>query len=449
MDYLLSLLAGLGLVYLLSRWKRGIMPPGPPKRPIIGILMDMPTDHDWKEFARWGDTYGPLVSISVFGTNVIIINTYKKAIEMLDKKSPIYSGRPYIVMTADLMGWGKSMGLLPYGSRFRQTRKIFHQELGSNSAIRSFFPQEESQARNFLRLCVAQPEKLLDHCFQCVALRFKRINTPLTIMHRHAGAIVLRVAYGYKAKDNNDPIVIAANEAMETLSKSLAPGAFLVNQIPILRFLPEWFPGAGFKKTARLWAPLYDAMVDIPFNFVVKQLTAVALYMFFLMMCLHPDVQRRAQAEIDEVVGRDRLPTFEDKDKMPYLEALTKEILRQHVPVPTGLPHSTTEDDIHDGWYIPKGSLVLANIWKMSRDPSVYQDPETFDPGRFLGSNYEQDPRDYVYGFAFDIAPMEVDGKVVFPEFKTKTGTVSHIEKFNCRITPRFSDQKLSELLHS
>uniref|UniRef100_A0A0W0F3X5 Putative cytochrome P450 n=1 Tax=Moniliophthora roreri TaxID=221103 RepID=A0A0W0F3X5_MONRR len=367
MDYLLSLLAGLGLVYLLSRWKRGIMPPGPPKRPIIGILMDMPTDHDWKEFARWGDTYGPLVSISVFGTNVIIINTYKKAIEMLDKKSPIYSGRPYIVMTADLMGWGKSMGLLPYGSRFRQTRKIFHQELGSNSAIRSFFPQEESQARNFLRLCVAQPEKLLDHCFQ------------------HAGAIVLRVAYGYKAKDNNDPIVIAANEAMETLSKSLAPGAFLVNQIPILRFLPEWFPGAGFKKTARLWAPLYDAMVDIPFNFVVKQLaagtaeksftskwlqknlsdedkdilkhgsgamfggksfilewcpggetTAVALYMFFLMMCLHPDVQRRAQAEIDEVVGRDRLPTFEDKDKMPYLEALTKEILRQHVPVPTG-----------------------------------------------------------------------------------------------------------------
>ncbi|EEB88552.1 hypothetical protein MPER_13553, partial [Moniliophthora perniciosa FA553] len=94
MDYLFSLLAGLGLGYLFFRWKRGTMPPGPPKWPIIGNLVDMPSDHDWKEFARWGDTYGPLVSISVFGTNVVVINTYKKAIEMLDKKCPIYSGRP-------------------------------------------------------------------------------------------------------------------------------------------------------------------------------------------------------------------------------------------------------------------------------------------------------------------------------------------------------------------
>ncbi|EEB95205.1 hypothetical protein MPER_05862 [Moniliophthora perniciosa FA553] len=191
--------------------------------------------------------------------------------------------------------------------------------------------------------------------------------------------------------------------------------------------------------------------------------TAVALYMFFLMMCLHPDVQRRAQAEIDEVVGRDRLPTFEDKDKMPYLEALTKEVLRQHVPVPTGLPHSTTEDDIHDGWYIPKGSLILANIWwaryKILKR-SIPNASLALAASKILGIKFLGLEKGRLLAnatlfitfsmclSAFDIAPVEVDGKVMLPEYKTKTGTVSHLEKFSCRITPRFSEQKLSELLH-
>ncbi|KAK7029402.1 hypothetical protein VNI00_014656 [Paramarasmius palmivorus] len=318
-------------------------------------------------------------------------------------------------------------------------------------------------------------------------------------------------AYGYKAKDTEDEIVRAANDAMETLSKAIAPGAFLVNQIPILRFVPEWFPGAGFKKTARIWAPLYDAMIDVPFNFAVEQLTAgtaedsftskwllrnlsgedkdilkhgagamfgaggettaIALYTFFLQMCLNPDVQKRGQAEVDRIVGRERLPTCEDRENMPYIEALAQEILRWHIVVPTGLPHSTTQDDVHDGFFIPKGSIVLANIWKMSRDPHVYKNPEVFNPDRFLGPEPEQDPRDYVYGFGrrvcpgrhlanttlfitlamclsvFDIAPIEEDGQVILPQYKPKSGTVSHLEEFKCRITPRIDEEKLAHLL--
>jgi cytochrome P450 len=80
-------------------------------------------------------------------------------------------------------------------------------------------------------------------------------------------------------------------------------------------------------------------------------------------MMNHPDVQKRAQEEIDQVVGQDRLPNFEDRDNLPYVEAVVKEVLRRYPVAPMGLPHASTEDDICEGYFIPKGSMLLANIW--------------------------------------------------------------------------------------
>ncbi|KAK7029404.1 hypothetical protein VNI00_014658 [Paramarasmius palmivorus] len=506
MSFLSWLLVCLGLAYYTaSRYRKIPMPPGPSKRPIIGNLFDMPSQRDFEVFSRWGDTYGPLISVTVFNTSVVIINSYKKAIEILDKKSPIYSSRPHLPMV-DLMGWSDSLGFLPYGARLRQTRKIFHQELGKASGIHSFYPQEESQARKFIRLCLKNPEQLREHCLQ------------------HAGAIVLRVAYGYTAKDQDDEFIKAANDAMKTLGPAIAPGHYLVNQIPIrlcfldftitiahaqfpVRFVPEWLPGASFKRQARQWAPLYNDMIDIPFNYVLKQLsagiaeesftakwlqrnlpdedkdilkhgsgamfgagtetTASTVHAFFLIMSIYPEIQKQAQAEIDRVVGRDGLPTYEHQDKLPYVEALIQECLRWHITVPTGLPHTTTQDDIHDGYLIPKGSVVLANIWKMARDPAVYKNPEVFNPDRFIGPSAEQDPREYIFGFGrrvcpgrllanatifitisaclsvFDISAVEGD----VPQYSPMAGNISLLEEFKCTITPRFSEQKLAQLL--
>jgi cytochrome P450 len=84
---------------------------------------------------------------------------------------------------------------------------------------------------------------------------------------------------------------------------------------------------------------------------------------FFLAMIVFPDVQRKAQEEIDRVVGPDRLPSFDDRDNLPYINAIVKEILRWHPVAPMGVPHVSTEDDLYDGYLIPKGALVLPNIW--------------------------------------------------------------------------------------
>ena len=86
---------------------------------------------------------------------------------------------------------------------------------------------------------------------------------------------------------------------------------------------------------------------------------------FILAMTLWPDIQARAQAELDAVVGTSwtRFPTFADRVRLPYINAIVLEVLRWNPAVPLGLAHRLTEDDIYRGWLIPKGTVVWANIW--------------------------------------------------------------------------------------
>jgi cytochrome P450 len=102
-------------------------------------------------------------------------------------------------------------------------------------------------------------------------------------------------------------------------------------------------------------------------------------------MVAHPEIQKRAQAELDAVVGRSRMPTFSDASSLPYIQALVKETLRWRAPAPLGIPHRTTEDDWYEGMYIPKGTTCIVNHWQCDRDPVLYgEDAARFNPGRFL-----------------------------------------------------------------
>lgn len=80
-------------------------------------------------------------------------------------------------------------------------------------------------------------------------------------------------------------------------------------------------------------------------------------------MALNPEVQAKAQEEIDHVIGPNKLPTFDDRDKLPYIEAIVKETLRWHPVAPMCIPHLCTQDDIYEGHFIPKGSIIMPNIW--------------------------------------------------------------------------------------
>ena len=108
-------------------------------------------------------------------------------------------------------------------------------------------------------------------------------------------------------------------------------------------------------------------------------------------MALNPEVVKKAQEELDRVVGKGALPDFSHKDNLPYIDALVKEVFRWGAPTPVGLPGRATQDDIYRGYLIPAGATILQNVWAIFRDPNIYPDPETFNPDRFL-KNGKIDP---------------------------------------------------------
>ncbi|KAJ7250652.1 cytochrome P450 [Mycena rebaudengoi] len=474
------------------------LPPGPRGLPLLGNLLDLPKSHSWETFALWGEKYGGIIHVVATGTNIIVINDADYAMAMLDKKSRLYSDRPMLMMAGKLVGWEEGPSLAPFGEHWQEYRKVFSQYMGSRSKMAAFEPVLQEESHDLLKNILADPNAWLDQC------------------HKFSGTVVLRLAYGYKPAGREDRLMKLINEAMIQWSEMTASGAFAVDVFPILRFVPEWFPFAGWKKKIPKYRQTLQDMLNWPYDWVREEMTtgtaqesflsdhlrsrptvsaadekmlkwaAAGIYAggsdstvasiesFILALTMHPTAQRKAQDELDAVVGTDRLPTLADREKLPYVEALYLEVMRCNPIGPIGLPHVLVEDDVHEGYFIPKGSMIITNVWQFFKDPKTYPDPLTFEPARFVTTKThvkEKDPRDHLFGFGrricpgihladaslwlacvsllagFDIQPPMKDGVPVFPSGKYRDGAISHPERFDCVIKPR--SKAAEALIHS
>jgi len=163
-------------------------------------------------------------------------------------------------------------------------------------------------------------------------------------------------------------------------------------------------------------------------------------------------------------VGVGGLPGFEHRSGLPYCEAVVREVLRWRPIVPLAIAHATSEDDIYEGYFIPKGTMVLPNVWAMVHDESVYPDPDKFNPERFLNPGGQLSTDGHILGFGFgrrkcvgrhaadatvwativsvlstfNIAKAKNEaGKEIEIEPVFTDGLVSHPKPFQCAITPR------------
>ncbi|KAK7442492.1 hypothetical protein VKT23_016090 [Stygiomarasmius scandens] len=263
-----------------------------------------------------------------------------------------------------------------------------------------------------------------------------------------AGSLIISATYGIEVAPCGDPYVQVANQALDGLVHAAIFGTFWVDYFPMLKYIPSWFPGASFHRKAKTWKGYTLEMVSKPYEeaknqmangtfnscFVQRSLqdmdhekdialqekiiketagnmylagtdtTVTALHSFFLAMVCYPEVQRKAQKELDRVVGRNRLPNHSDETDLPYTTAIMYEVLRTQPVNPLGLAHYTTEDDYYKGYFIPKNSVVFANTWAILHDKDMYPDPDTFDPSRWLtpdGSIINADLREPVSNFGF------------------------------------------------
>ncbi|EJC98992.1 cytochrome P450 monooxygenase [Fomitiporia mediterranea MF3/22] len=491
---LILALVGLYVVksFLNGRRFPAPLPPGPKGKPLIGNLKDLPSvgEQEWLHWDKHKYLYGPISSVTVSGQTMVIISDKQIAFDLMDKRSTITSSRPGMVFAGEMVGWENALSSLTYSDRFRAYRKNVRMHLGTKQAVSRLNLLQDIEVRRFLLRVLEEPDKLFHH-----------IRTA-------AGAIILKITYGYTIEPRgSDPLVGLADEALIQFCLATVPGAWLVDTLPFLRYLPDWIPGMDFKRTAARWRKTITEVAEKPYAFVNKQMadgaatpsytskllnkdnlspeeqfvvkwSAASLYSggadttvssmmtFFLAMTMYPEVQRKAQEQIDCVIGNDRLPGFNDREELPYVNAIVKEVLRWHPIVPMGLPHMTTEDDIYNGHFIPKGSLLMPNIWGFMHDQNTYHDPMTFKPERFLGvdgRSPEMDPHQLGFGFGrrvcpgreladsslyltivqslsvFNISKAVENGKEVEPVVGFTSGIVSHPLEYRTSVKPRSS----------
>ncbi|KDQ14783.1 hypothetical protein BOTBODRAFT_32546 [Botryobasidium botryosum FD-172 SS1] len=458
-------------------------PPGPKPEPIIGNARHIPAHSSWLQYTDWKKVHGDIIHMEALGTHILVLNSYKASRDLLELKSA-YADRPVSWMIGELMGWARIASSCRYNETWRKYRKLIHTAM-HKGAMAQYHSGLERNARECLSQLLSSPEKFYEH------------------LRLFTGRTTIMFTYGIRVETFEDKYITNAEAAIEPAARLAYPGAAFVDIFPPLRHVPSWFPGAAFKRNAKIWRKMADRMVEEPFYRVKDDMAAgVAVPSFtsncletgeysdaditwcagsmyaagvdtmistfmslFLTMAMFPEIQRKAQAEIDSVI-KNRLPEFEDRGKLPYVECLIKELHRWHPPTPLGIPHALTEDDYYEGYYIPKGSIVMSNIWAISRDEANYKNPMRFSPERFENpETAELDPLKYVFGFgrracagihladatvfilvtsilaSFDISePRDESGDVIAPEsIKYTTGLISRPEMFKCKIRPRAS----------
>ncbi|KAI2640356.1 cytochrome P450 [Hypomontagnella submonticulosa] len=381
--------------------------PGPQQFPIVGRVHDLDRFCMWKKFKEWADIYGPIYRTSMLGQQFIIVSDENIAQELLVKRGHIYSGRPQIRALFDHKTGPGYMALMDRHDIWTRQRKWVHAAM-VEAHRHHFFGVIENEVKRYLAVLLLDPEKF-------------HINT-----REHCARVMCRLAWdtaesqGKQNADSADctltqmsvsgPIVNTmtplwsipwafnpwkkferAREDQQRAwwldSFQIAKHRFLRGELPTDTWSSRYFSGLQKQGNSELHQTPEEeefASCMLGFQNLIGVITISGpLQFFFLAMMLHPEWQRKAQAEIDKVCGG-RMPTTGDMADMPTVRACLKESTRWRSGVPLGVPHQAEQDDEFRGEKIAKGTIILACEWSMNRVPERYPDPESYRPDRYL-----------------------------------------------------------------
>ncbi|KJA29694.1 hypothetical protein HYPSUDRAFT_125785 [Hypholoma sublateritium FD-334 SS-4] len=471
------------------------LPPGPKGLPLIGNLGDIPSSFEWLTYHRWCKEFDTdILHLSVAGTSFIILDTSEVTMDLFDKRSAIYSGKPRMPMVNELMGFDWNFSLMDYGMPTHH-RRLMHQSF-NNVAARQFRPYSLRSVRRLLRKILDAPDSDI-----------------MTALRRMAGETIMEITYGINSPSASEKYIDAAEEALGEMLQAGVPGAYMVDSWPFLKFIPEWVPGAAFQRKARECRKLTKKVLEAPFAEVMKQMakgitspcfttmslekinqdlvadnicteiniksvagtmysagTDTVICLSLISNCVlgllsNPAALKEAQDQLDSVVKPGHLPDFEDEDSLPFITAIIKEGLRWNSIIPSVI-HMLKSDDEYRGLYIPGGSIVIANTWAMLHNEEYYPDPFSFNPGRFIKDGKldkaVRDPGHAIWGFgrricpgrhmAFDQAwvavasliavfdinkPVDASGNTIEPRYEYTAGLISKPKPFKASLTPR------------
>ncbi|KAJ7652782.1 cytochrome P450 [Mycena polygramma] len=456
-------------VALPRRRRASMLPPGPPRDPLIGNLRHMPSEKAPLQFHKWAEIYGDVIYLEVPGQSIVVLGSLRAAEDLLDKRSLIYSDRPDFPLL-EVFGWKSTFAALRYGKKLAKHRQM-HQAYLNRQKCLDYMPMQLREART-----------LANNLLGCEPDNYD------SYLSRFATGIITQITVGHEIESDEDPYLRISKMVLESLSRvGAGAGATAIDFFPFLQHFPRWFPGTYYATKSGNAKPSFvltqleemdtwdrvitEDEVDLKANTASMfaagvETTWSALSVFMLAMVLHPECQTKAQKELDRVLGAARLPEFSDRESLPYVECIFQEIFRWGPGLALGVPRRCMEDDIYRGMLIPAGSTVFANILGMTLDEKIYSHPTTFSPERYLpqpgGKGEPHFPANFGFGrrictgqylagnsvwsaiatilFTCTITnAVDNEGKDIIPEMTMSYGFASHPDNFQCLVKPRTS----------
>ncbi|RYC65168.1 hypothetical protein CHU98_g1038 [Xylaria longipes] len=382
------------------------LPPGPPTVPILGNLHLIPKHDVHLQFQKWAQEYGPVYSL-ILGTKTMIVLSSDRAVkDIMDKRSAISSDRMDMYIGQTVASGGLRVLMM---------------------ASPAFL---DGEVYPLLKLFIMLPaiRTNLENALENQQMMYDILNGPdnfVEHVRRYSNSLITTTTFGYRVPTCEDPHFKELFEVLDEFLLLAQTGlAALLDYLPILQMLPTWM--LSVKQHARsnhqqekiLYRYHWDkAKADIltlekpnpsfSVGLVREQnkhgfdddfaayitgtlleagtdTTANTLTWFLCAMLVFPEVQERAKAELDRVVGADRMPSPEDEPNLQYIRGCVKESLRwMPVTIMGAMPHALTQDDQYMGFRLPKGAALVNNVYTIHSDTARYPRPHQFDPDRF------------------------------------------------------------------
>lgn len=428
--------------------KKMELPPGPPGWPIVGNLFQLGKKPN-ESLCRLAAKYGPLMTLRLGMKTAIVVSSPAMAKEILKTNDQIFAGRVVIQAAKCLSYHENSMIWCQYGPRWRMLRKIFNTELFSQKRIEALQHLRREQVSRMIRLIFQ------DSCSEMVDIGQIVFLTSVNLL---GNMMFSENMFNSESRDSE--------EFKEIIWRMMELGGRpnLADFFPFLELLdPQGIRRKVTACLAKIYA-LFDKFIDDRLaarsgltknnhidqtmirdqekdfldilldsrnsstattvsddtadQFNMQGIKSVLLDMFqagthvtattiewaMAELLRKPETLKRAQEEVLRVVGCERKVEEDDIERLPYLHAVLKEVLRLHPPAPLLSNRADAPCQIA-GFFVPKHTQTIINMWAMGRDPNVWTQPLEFLPQRFLQQTPTVPVIDY-RGHNFELIPF-------------------------------------------
>ncbi|XP_054855799.1 cytochrome P450 2G1-like isoform X2 [Eublepharis macularius] len=398
---------------LISAWsqmaQRRHLPPGPTPLPVLGNLLELKADDILKSFKKLSDRYGPVYTVHLGPRRVVVLHGYEAVKEALVDFAEEFSGRGYLATVDDFV---QGLGIaFANGERWKQLRRF------TLNTLRNFGMGKRSVEERIQE----EAHFLVEEFRKTKGVPFD----PTFFLSRSVSNVICSIMFGqrfdYQDKDfltlltkiNENFVVMSGTwgqlyEMFSWIMKYLpGPHQQLFRNLSDIRdFVAERIKVNEASLDPDDPRDFIDCFLiqmekeskNLSSEFHLKTLAMTVLVLFiagtetvsstlrfgFLILMKYPEVQAKVFQEIDDVIGKNRLPVMEDRAQMPYTDAVIHEIQRFSDVIPMNLPHALTQTVQFRGYTLPKGTNVFPLLTSVLKDPGSFSDPEKFNPGHFL-----------------------------------------------------------------